>query len=57
MAYYFFELLQIIVDSPRSTAHLLELQNLFSFGTGDKATNQKMLVLMYSLSPWGGKFD
>jgi hypothetical protein len=27
-------------DCPRSTAHLLELQNLFSFGIGEKADNQ-----------------
>ncbi len=29
-------------DRPRSTAHLLELQNLFSFGTGLKVDNQNL---------------
>ena len=29
-------------DRPRSTAHLIELQNLFSFGSGLKVDNQNL---------------
>jgi hypothetical protein len=42
--------LWIIVHRPRSTAHLIELQSLFSLVNGEKADNQNELLLYYGVN-------